>query len=140
MMRNHLDALFLFQFTLILISVLPSWISLAFEFLLGISETFLCSMSAPRVRTAHPLNMNQLLMLFAGTLTYSETRKFSLIIFYNMLKFLLLLLLLHVRMYVCMYEYYPFSLHNALPITNILILIFSPVNDNVDISWIITII
>jgi hypothetical protein len=34
-----------------------------------------------------------------------------------------------------MYEYYNFSPHNGITIAKILILLFSPVNDNFDLSW-----
>jgi hypothetical protein len=87
---------FLFKFTLVLISLLLFWKLLVFEFLLGISETLLCSVSAPHVKIVPLLDEHQLLM-FARTLTYLEPRTFSLIILYNML-----LLLLHVYMFVCM--------------------------------------
>jgi hypothetical protein len=36
----------------------------------------------------------------------------------------------YVCMYACMYEFYSFSPHNGITITNELILRFSPVNDN----------
>jgi hypothetical protein len=88
---------FLFKFTLVLYSLLLSWKLLLFEFLLGILRTSLCYMSAPHVKTVPLLGVHKLLMLFAGTLTYSEPRTFSLIAFYNNLQ-LLLLLLLHVCM------------------------------------------
>jgi hypothetical protein len=56
---------------------------LVFEFLLGISGGLLCSMSAPHVKIVPLLDVRQLLMLFAGAMTYLETRTFFLIIFYN---------------------------------------------------------
>jgi hypothetical protein len=65
-------------------------------------------MSPPHVKIVPLPDVHQLLM-FAGTLTYSEIKTFSLIIFSNMLLLSLLLLLLlllllfilllHVRMY-----------------------------------------
>jgi hypothetical protein len=62
---------FLFKFTLVLYSVLLFWKLLVFEFLPGIAETLLCSMSTPHVRTAPLQDAYQLLiMLFVGTLTY----------------------------------------------------------------------
>jgi hypothetical protein len=41
---------FLFKFTLVLNSVLLFWKLVVFEFLLGTSETLLCSMAAPQVK------------------------------------------------------------------------------------------
>jgi hypothetical protein len=73
---------FLFKFTLVLNSVL-FWKLLVFEFILGKSETLLCSVSAPQVKIVPLLGWHQLLILFAGTLTYLEPKTFSLIIFYN---------------------------------------------------------
>jgi hypothetical protein len=63
---------FLFKFIVVLNSVLPFWKMLAYEFLLGASETLLCSVSAPLLDALH------LLMLFAGILTYLEPNLFSL--------------------------------------------------------------
>jgi hypothetical protein len=57
-----------------------SVLEIVFEFLLGISETLLCSMSAPHVKIVPLLDVHQLLWLSAGTLTYSEPRTFFLII------------------------------------------------------------
>jgi hypothetical protein len=68
---------YLLKFTVVLNSVLLFWKLLAFEFLLGTSETLLCSVSAPL------LDALQLLMLFAGILTYLEPNLFSLIIYYK---------------------------------------------------------
>jgi hypothetical protein len=59
-----------FKFTLVPDSVLPFCILLVFEFLLGISETVFCSVSAVRVNIVLLLDVLQLLMLFAGTLMY----------------------------------------------------------------------
>jgi hypothetical protein len=58
---------------------------LVFEFLLGISETLLCSMSAPHLEIVPLLDVHQLLMLSAGTFTYLEPGTFSSVILYNML-------------------------------------------------------
>jgi hypothetical protein len=57
------------------------WKLLVSEFLLGISETLHCSMFAPHVKIAPLLDVQRLLMLFAGTLTYFEPKPFSFIIF-----------------------------------------------------------
>jgi hypothetical protein len=76
---------FLLKFTLVLKSALLFWKLLVSEFLLGISEILHCSMSAPRVKIVPLLDVHQLLMLFAETLTYSEQGTFSSVIFYNML-------------------------------------------------------
>jgi hypothetical protein len=75
---------FLLKFTLVPNYALPYWKLLVAEFLLGISETLLCSMSAPHVQIVPLLGVHQLLM-FAGTLTYSESGTFSSNVFYNML-------------------------------------------------------
>jgi hypothetical protein len=72
---------FLLKSTLVLNSALPFWKLLVSEFLLGTSETLLCSMSALQVKIVPLLDVHQLLMLFAGTLTHSEPEKFTLIIF-----------------------------------------------------------
>jgi hypothetical protein len=53
------------------------------EFLLGISETLHCSMFVPQLKVVPLLDVQQLLMLFAGRLTYSESGTFSLNIFKN---------------------------------------------------------
>jgi hypothetical protein len=74
---------FIFKLTLALNSVLLFWKLLVFEFLLGTSETVLCSMSAPQADIVPLLDALQLLMLSAGTSTYLEPKMFSLIIFYN---------------------------------------------------------
>jgi hypothetical protein len=50
---------------------------LVFQFLIGISETFLCSMSALLLKIVL-LDGLQLLMLFAGTLTYLRDETLSL--------------------------------------------------------------
>jgi hypothetical protein len=72
---------FLFNFNVVTNSVL-FWKLLVFGFLLGTSETLLCSMSAPQVKIFPLLDSLQLLM-FAGTMTYLEPKLFLLIIFYN---------------------------------------------------------
>jgi hypothetical protein len=83
MRRHYLDALFfffLFEFTLVLNSVLLFWKLLVFEFLLGISEDFLCSLFVPHAKTGPLLHAHQLPMLFAKTLMYLEI-KLLLVIF-----------------------------------------------------------
>jgi hypothetical protein len=72
---------FLFKFTLVLQSYPLFWKLLVSEFLLGTSETLLCSMSALQVKIVPLLDIHQLLMLSAGTLTYSQPGTFSSIIF-----------------------------------------------------------
>jgi hypothetical protein len=67
---------FLLKFTLVSNFDLSFWKLLASEFLLGISETLLCSMSAPHLKTVPLLDVHQLLMLSAGTLTYLEPGTF----------------------------------------------------------------
>jgi hypothetical protein len=81
--RHRLDASFLLKFTLVWNSALPFWKLLVSEFLLGISETLHCSMSAPHVKIIPLLDVHQPLMLFAGTLTYSGPETFSSVVFYN---------------------------------------------------------
>jgi hypothetical protein len=81
-MRRHRSMhSFLLKSTLVSNSALPFWKMLVFEFLLGIWETLLCSMSALQIKIVPLLDVHQLLMLFAGTLTYSEPETFTLIIF-----------------------------------------------------------
>jgi hypothetical protein len=76
---------FLQKYTVVLNSALPFWKLLVSEFLLGISETLHCSMSALQVKTVPLLDAHQLLMLFARRLMYSEPEMFTLIVCYNML-------------------------------------------------------
>jgi hypothetical protein len=52
---------FLFKFALVLNSVLL-FLKLVFEFLLGTSETLLCSTSVPQVKIVPLLDAHQLLM------------------------------------------------------------------------------
>jgi hypothetical protein len=58
-------------------SALLFWKLLVSKFLLGISDALQCSMSAPHVKIVPLLDVHQLLMLFAGTLMYSEPGMFS---------------------------------------------------------------
>jgi hypothetical protein len=108
---------------------------LGFLFLLGISDTLLCSMTAPHVKIVPLLDVHQLLMLFEGTLTYSEPRTFSLTIFYNSYNYYYYYYYYYCYIYVSMYEYYPLSPHSSITIANVFILLFSPVNDKFDLSW-----
>jgi hypothetical protein len=58
----------------------PSLLKLChLQFMLVISETFLCSLSALQ----DLLDTLQLLMLFIGTLMYLESKHFLLVMFYN---------------------------------------------------------
>jgi hypothetical protein len=82
MREKHSTGCFLLKFTVVLNSVLLLWKLLAFEFLLGTSETLLCSVSAPQADIVPLLDVLQLL-LFAGILTYLEPNLFSLITFYE---------------------------------------------------------
>jgi hypothetical protein len=72
---------FLFKLTLILNSVHLFWKLVVFEFLLGVSVTFLCSLSALKVKIVPLQDALQLLMLFVGTLAYLEPKLFILINF-----------------------------------------------------------
>jgi hypothetical protein len=74
---------FLLTSTLVLNSALPFWKLLVSVFLLGISETLHCSMSALQVKIVSLLGVHQLLMLSSGTLMYSEPETFTLINIYN---------------------------------------------------------
>jgi hypothetical protein len=76
---------FLLKFTLVTNSALLFWKLLVSEFLLGISEILLCSMSARHLKIVPLLDVHQLLMLSARTLTFLEPGKFSSVILYNML-------------------------------------------------------
>jgi hypothetical protein len=71
----------LLKFTLVSNSALPFWKLLVSEFLFSISETLLCSMSAPHLKIVPLLDVHQLLMLSARTLTYLEPETFSIIVF-----------------------------------------------------------
>jgi hypothetical protein len=51
------------------------------EFLLGISETLLCPMSAVHAKIVPLLDVHQLIMLIAGILTYSDPKLFFSIYF-----------------------------------------------------------
>jgi hypothetical protein len=73
----------LLKFTAVPNSVPLFWKLLAFEFLLGTSETLLCSVSAPQADIVPLLDVLRLLMLFVGILTYLEPNLFSLITFYE---------------------------------------------------------
>jgi hypothetical protein len=73
----------LFKFILVLKSVLPFWKLLVLESLLGFSETFLRSISALQLKNALLLDVNQLIMLSAGTLIYLKQNLFISVIFYN---------------------------------------------------------
>jgi hypothetical protein len=55
------------------------------EFRLGISEILHCSMAAPQAKLAPLLDVHQLLMLSAGTLTYLDPGTFSSVVFCNIL-------------------------------------------------------
>jgi hypothetical protein len=72
------------KWRLLLLFALPFWKLSVFESLLGISETFLCSISAHQLKTVLLLDAHQLLMLSAGTLMmYLKHILFPLDIFYN---------------------------------------------------------
>jgi hypothetical protein len=57
---------FLYKFTLGPNSVHLFWRSLLLEFLLGISHTSICSISAPHVEIVFLLDVRQLLMFLQG--------------------------------------------------------------------------
>jgi hypothetical protein len=83
MMKHHLDALFLIQ-----VDIGSKFCPSVLE-IVGLRvpsryiRDLLCSVSAPQVKTVPLLDALQLLMLFAGTLTYSEPKMFVSTIFYN---------------------------------------------------------
>jgi hypothetical protein len=68
---------FILKSILVLNSALLFWKFSVSEFLLGISETLHCSVSAPHVKIVHLLDVHQLLMLFAEMLTYLEPETFT---------------------------------------------------------------
>jgi hypothetical protein len=70
------------KFTVVLNSVLPFWKLLVFESLLGISVTFLYSISALQLTIVFLLDAHQLLMLSAGTLMHLK-QLFRSVVFYN---------------------------------------------------------
>jgi hypothetical protein len=112
---------FRMKFTFVVKSVLLFWKFLTFEFLLGISETFLCSESAPRVKIVPLLDVHQLLMLFFRDVdVFGATN----VLLNHILQYVIIIII------TCMYEYYLFSLHNGLTIASVLVLLFPPVNDN----------
>jgi hypothetical protein len=53
------------------------------ESLLDISGTLHCSMFVRHVKIVPLLDVHQLLILFAGTLTYLKSGTFTLIVFFN---------------------------------------------------------
>jgi hypothetical protein len=73
----------LFKFTLVLNSALLFLKLLALEILLGMSETFLCSMSALSVKIIRLTDALQPLTSFVGTLTFLKQKLFLLIIYHN---------------------------------------------------------
>jgi hypothetical protein len=100
---------FLLKSILVLNSALPFWKLLVSEFLLGISETLHCSMSAPQVKIVPLLDVRQLLMLCAGTLTYSEPKTFNLIIFiicYNCYYYFNFISIIITSLFVCLFFVY----------------------------------
>jgi hypothetical protein len=103
---------FLLKFTLVSNPTLPFQKLLVSEFLLGISESLHCSMSAPHVKIDPLLDMHQLIMLFAGALKYSEPRTVSLFIY-------LIIFIINIII-TSMYECYPFSPRNGITIANVL--------------------
>jgi hypothetical protein len=72
----------LFKFSLVLNSALLFFELLVFEFLLGIPETFLCSVSAIQVKIVL-LDAPQQLMMFVGVLACLRPTPFLLIMFYE---------------------------------------------------------
>jgi hypothetical protein len=80
------------------------WKLLVSEFLLCMSGTLHCSMSA-HLKIVPLLDVHQLLMLFPGTLTYSEPGTFS-IVFYNVI---IIIIIITVCIYVYMVTYYGLS-------------------------------
>jgi hypothetical protein len=81
--KYHFEAVSLFKFNLTVKSVLPFWKLLVFEFLLCISEKFLCTTFAVLEKTVLLLDALNMLMLSVET-TYLEPKLFLLMIFYNL--------------------------------------------------------
>jgi hypothetical protein len=71
------------KFTVVWNTALPFWKLSLFESLLGISETFLCSISALHLKTVLLQGVHLLLILSAGTLMYLKQILFPLRLFYN---------------------------------------------------------
>jgi hypothetical protein len=67
--RYHLDALFLFKYRFVPNSARRVLETAVFEFLFGMSETFLCSASAVKENIVILLVAPKLLFLFVGTLS-----------------------------------------------------------------------
>jgi hypothetical protein len=91
MRRHRLDAFFLFQvyfgskFCPSVLEFVVLWVPARYI------RDFLCSMSAPRVKIAPLLDVHQLLILSARKLRYLDSGIFSFVIYFNILKLLLLL-------------------------------------------------
>jgi hypothetical protein len=74
---------FLFKFTQFQNSLRPFWKLLASESLFGILGTWQCSMFVRDVKIVPLLDVHQLLILLAGTLTYMRSGAFASIVFFN---------------------------------------------------------
>jgi hypothetical protein len=99
----------LFKFTLVVNSVLVFRELLVYEFLLGVSQTLLCSVSVHQVKFVLLLDALQLIMLFVGMLTYLERKRHLLIIFYTG-TFLIIKMLhsrwIYIYSYIDMYRFF----------------------------------
>jgi hypothetical protein len=71
------------KFTVVWNTALPFWKLSVFESVLGISETFLYSVSALYLKTVFLQDVHQLLMLCAVTLMYLKHILFLLVMFHN---------------------------------------------------------
>jgi hypothetical protein len=90
----------------------------------------ICSMSAPHVKIV-PVRCASATNVFCRDADVFKAKKVTLnhILCYY-----------YYYMYICMSEYYPFSSHDGITTGNVLVLLFSPVNDNVIFHGIIAII
>jgi hypothetical protein len=86
-------------------SALLFWKLLA-SFVLGTSEILHCSVSAPLVKIVPLLDVHQLLMLSAATLTYLGPGTFSSVVFYNILLLLLYYYIIIYIIYILLYYHY----------------------------------
>jgi hypothetical protein len=71
------------KFTVVWNTALPFWKLSIFKSLLGILETFLCSISALHLKNVLLQDVHQLLMLSSATLMNLKQILFPLVIFYN---------------------------------------------------------
>jgi hypothetical protein len=99
-----------------------------FDYLLGISEKFQCSVFAIQARIFFLLDALQLLMLLTGMLTYFKTKLFTLIVFYNDTSFIIKILNV-LKMYIGLYKFFSFCIMVFVTALMELLLLFKWYND-----------